>query len=53
MPDFECFENGKQFFVVDIIVELGQGKSLRVKGDRMDFAIGWRNGGKDGSKGIV
>ena len=42
MPDFECFENCEQFSVMDVIVELGWGKSLRVKGDWMDFTIGWR-----------
>ena len=53
MPDFGYFENHKHFFVVDIIVELRQGKSPRVKSDQMDFAIGQRYSGKDGSKGIV
>ena len=50
MPDFECFENGKEFFVMDIIVE---GKSPRVKGNQMDFTVGWRYIGKDSSKGVV
>ena len=53
MPYFECFENGEQFFVMDIVVELRWGKSLRVKGNWMDFTIGWKYGGKDGSEGIV
>ena len=53
MPDFECFKYCKQFFVVDIIVELRRGKSLRVKGNHMNFAIGWRYGSKDSSEGIV
>ena len=53
MPDFECFKNGEQFFVMDIIVELRWGKGLRVKSDWMDFAVSQRYGGKDGSKGIV
>ena len=53
MPDFECFKYCKQFFVVDVVVELRRGKSLRVKSDRMNFAIGWRYGGKDSSQGIV
>ena len=53
MPDFECFKYCKQFFVVDIIVELRRGKSLRVKGDWMNFAVGWRYGGKDSSEGVV
>ena len=53
MPDFECFKYCKQFFVVHVIVELGWGKSLRVKGDQMNFTISQRYGGKDSSKGIV
>ena len=52
-PDFERFKYREQFFVVDIIVELGQGKSLRVKGNRMNFAVSWRYGGKDSSEGVV
>ena len=53
MPDFEHFKNCKQFFVMEVIVELGQGKSLRVKGNRMNFAVSWRCGGKDSHEGIV
>ena len=53
MPDFEHFKNCQQFFVVVVVVELGQGKGPRVEGDWMNFAIGWRYGGKDGSEGIV
>ena len=53
MPDFECFENCEQFSVMDVIVELGWGKSLRVKGDQMNFTISQRYGGKDSSKGVV
>ena len=53
MPDFERFENHEQFFVMDVVVELGQGKSLRVKGDWMNFIIGQRYSGKDSSEGIV
>ena len=53
MPDFECFKYCEQFFVMDVVVELRQGKSLRVKGDRMNFTVGRRYGGKDSSQGIV
>ena len=52
-PDFECFKNCKQLFVMDVIVELRWGKSPRVEGDQMNFAIGWRYGGKDSSEGMV
>ena len=52
-PDFECFKNCEQFFVMVIVVEFGWGKSLGVKGDRMNFTVGQRYGGKDSSEGIV
>ena len=51
--DFEGFENGKQFLVVNIIIEFGQGKGLRVKGNQMDFTIGQRYSRKDSSQGVV
>ena len=38
MPDFECFKNCEQFFVVDVIVELRWGKSPRMKSDRMNLS---------------
>ena len=50
---FEHFENCKQFFVVDIVVELRQGKSPRVKGNQINFTVGQRYGGKDSSEGVV
>ena len=53
MPDLERFNYCKQFFVVDVIVELGWCKSLRVEGDQMNFAVSQRYGGKDSSEGIV
>ena len=53
MPDFESFKYCEQFFVMDVIVELGWGKSPRVKGDWMNLAVSQRYGGKDSSKGIV
>ena len=53
MPDFECFKYSKQFFVMDIVVELRRGKSLRMKSDQVNFAVSRRYGGKDSSKGIV
>ena len=50
MPNFEGFENGKQFLVV---VEFRWGKGLRVESDWMDFVVSWRYSGKDGSECIV
>ena len=52
-PDFEHLKYREQFFVMDIIVELGRGKSLRVKGNWMNLAISRRYGGKDSSEGMV
>ena len=52
-PDFECFKYREQFFVIDVVVEFGRGKSPRVKSDWMNFAVSRRYGGKDSSKGIV
>ena len=52
-PNFEGFENGKQFFVMDIVVEFGWGTSPRVKSDQIDLVVSGRYGGKDGHKGIV
>ena len=53
MPDFECFKNRKQFFVMDVVVELRRGKRSRMKSDQVNFAVSRRNGGKDSSEGIV
>ena len=53
MPDFECFKYHEQFFVVDVVVELGKGKGPRMKSNRVNFAISRRNGGKDSSEGVV
>ena len=53
MPHFECFKYCEQLFVVDVVVELGWGKSPRMKSNRVNFAVSQRNGGKDSSEGIV
>ena len=51
--NFEGFKNGKQFLVMDIVVEFGWGNGLRVKGNWMDFTIGGRYSRKDSCQGIV
>ena len=38
---------------MDIVVELRQGKSPRVKSNQMDLTVGQRYGGKDSSEGVV
>ena len=53
MPDFESFENCKQFFVVDIEVEFGGCKGAGVESNGVDFIVRRGYHGEDGSKGIV
>jgi len=51
-PNLESFENGKQFLVICIIVQLHCSESVRVKGNWMNFII-FINNGEDCSKSIV
>ena len=51
-PLMEGIEDGEEFFVVRIVVEFGDDKGLRVKGDRVHLAVR-SNGGKDSRQGIV
>ena len=37
---FECFENGKEFFIMNIVIQLHRGEGLGVKSDRMNLVIG-------------
>ena len=53
MPYIKGFENGKQFFVVDIIVEFGGCKNAGMESNGVDFIVHWRDCGEDGSKGVV
>ena len=50
---FRGFENGKQFPVVDIIVEFGQGEGVGMEGNGVDFIVHQRNCREDGSEGAV
>ena len=51
-PNFESFKDGKQFLVICIVVQLCHSKSVRVKGNWMNFIL-FVNNGKDCSKSIV
>ena len=53
MPYLKSFENGKQFFVVDIIVEFGGHKGAGMESNRVDFIVHKGYHVEDGSKGIV
>ena len=52
LPNLESFKNGKQLFVMYVIVQLYYSKSARVKSNLMNF-IFFINNGKDCSKSIV
>ena len=52
LSNLESFEDGKQFLVMYIIVQLCHSKSTRVKGNWMNFII-FVNNGEDCSKSIV
>ena len=51
-PNLESFEDGKQFLVIYVIVQLHHSKSARVKGNWMNFII-FVNNGEDCNKNIV
>ena len=52
-PYLKSFENGKQFFVMDIIVEFGGCKGVGMESNRVDFIVHWGYHGENGSKGVV
>jgi len=51
-PNLESFEDGKQFLVMYVIVQLHYSKSARVKGNWVNFII-FVNNGEDCSESIV
>jgi len=51
-PNLESFEDGKQFLVMCIVVQLHCSESARVKGNWMNFII-FINNGEDCSESIV
>ena len=51
-PNLESFKDGKQFFVICIVIQLHHSQSMRVKGNQMNF-IFFVNNGKDCSESIV
>ncbi|KIK76177.1 hypothetical protein PAXRUDRAFT_170675, partial [Paxillus rubicundulus Ve08.2h10] len=52
VPRVECFVNGEEFFVMDVIVELQSGVGLGVEHDWAEFVI-WAADGKDAGDSIV
>ena len=52
-PYLKSFENGKQFLVVDIIVEFGGHEGAGVESNGVDFIVHQGYHGGDGGKGIV
>ena len=51
-PNLESFEDGKQFLVMCVIVQLCRSESTRVKGNWMNFII-FINNREDCSESIV
>ena len=51
-PNLESFEDGKQFLVMCVVVQLCCSESVRVKGNWMNFII-FINNGEDCSESIV
>jgi hypothetical protein len=51
-PDTEGFKNGKEFFVVGVVVQFGRGEGTGVESDRMYF-IGVVGDGENGTESIV
>ena len=51
-PNLESFKDGKQFFVIYVVVQLCRSESARVKGNWMNFII-FVNNREDCSKSIV
>ena len=43
-PNFEGFKDGKQFLVMCVVIQLYHSKSMRVKGNWMNFIIFINNG---------
>ena len=52
-PYLKSFENGKQFLVVDIVVEFGGHKGVGVESNGVDFIVCWGYRGEDGGEGVV
>ena len=52
LPNLEGFKDGKQFLVIYVIVQLHHSKSMRVKGNWMNFII-FVNNREDCSQSIV
>jgi len=51
-PNLESFEDGKQFLVICVVVQLHHSESVRVKGNWINFII-FVNNGEDCSESIV
>ena len=52
LPNLESFKDGKQFLIMYVVIQLHHSKSMRVKGNWMNFII-FVNNGKDCSESIV
>ena len=53
LPNLKGLENGKQFVVMDIIVEFRGCEGAGMESNGVDFIVHQRDCGEDGSEGIV
>ena len=52
-PTLECFEDGQEFFIMDVIIQLCGVEGPGVKSNRMNLIIGWSDHRENGSKDVV
>ena len=53
LPNLKGFENGEQFFVMDIIVEFWGCQGVGMESNGVNFIVHQRDHGEDGGKGVV
>ena len=52
-PYLKSFEDGEQFFIMDIVVEFGGCKGAGVESNGVDFSVCQGYCGEDGGEGVV
>ena len=52
-PTLERFEDGEEFFVVNVVVQLCGGESPGVKSDRMNLVVGRGDCRKNGTESVI
>ena len=52
-PTLERFEDGKEFFVMNVVIQLRRGEGLGVKSNRMNLVVGWSDCRKNGTESVI